>query len=88
MHPNEPIQLNFYSKFNRVRQKQQLTTLFSLISESKNIHKPYENLIFTLNTSRSAGNFDRISPGRKINMNNQAKDENFLTILEEEKDKS
>lgn len=42
--------LNFYSKYNRVREKQDIESLYALIDDDV---EPTDNLVLTLNASRT-----------------------------------
>jgi hypothetical protein len=53
------VKLNFYSKYNRVKEKQDIASLFALIDNTEQYIRHLEQLTLTLNLSREDDRSER-----------------------------
>ena len=86
MTTSEEGKLNFYSKYNRVQDKQDIDSLYALIDDTDLHISHFEQMIFTLNCSRASDSEDG-SPIRQFNSQQKGKrkgEANVLPVFEDE----
>lgn len=67
------VKLNFYSKYNRVKEKQDIASLFALIDNTEQYIRHLEQLTLTLNLSREDDRSDRSHEKREPRRSRTAK---------------
>lgn len=69
--------LNFYSKYNRVRDKQNISSLYFLIENTEEYIEHLENMTFTLNLCKEESKFEDIKP-KEVKYGLKTKNSNIL----------
>jgi len=81
---DEQNKLNFYSKYNRVKDKQNISTLYSLLDDAEE-RRRLESLTFTLNVSRNESDSNspiRLFSTKRRDNTNYLTQERILTLYD------